>query len=502
MNSTPRWASETSPGRGLGPPPTIAGADAPWCGARNGGTATSARPGGSSPATEWMRVTSSASSRVSVGRMPGSRRASIVFPVPGGPISRRLCEPRRRSRAHGALAPGRADRRDPGTAPPSIALRRRSARTSARRSRPRKYATTSARWRTGTGSIPASAASGADSAAHTSRVRPGAARPLGDRERAGDRTDAPVERELADGRVLCEPLRRELPRGGEHGERDRQIESGALLAQRGGREVDRDPPVERPLERRRDDAAPDAVLRLLARAVGETDDREPGNCRAGGAPRPRPSAARGRRVRGSPRARARAHGAGKTVTEGDRLPEKRATSRATACSRGVHGERARLARCRSRPTAENPITWFCALSCGSSSLRDQSSRSRRVVAPGRPARDRPLIPLAQSRVTRAELYAPFSAAPSTTLTDCVPHRDRADDASRAGGAGGAGGTRGTCRPLRAGRACGQLSGREVDTEQRPVRDLRRVDRVVADLRVRYRAVDAAAACRRCCVRAG
>ena len=29
MNSTPRCARETSPGRGLGPPPTIAGADAP-----------------------------------------------------------------------------------------------------------------------------------------------------------------------------------------------------------------------------------------------------------------------------------------------------------------------------------------------------------------------------------------------------------------------------------------------------------------------------------------
>ena len=50
-------------------------------------------PGGSRPATEWIRVTSSASARVSAGRIPGKRRASIVFPVPGGPISRRLCEP-------------------------------------------------------------------------------------------------------------------------------------------------------------------------------------------------------------------------------------------------------------------------------------------------------------------------------------------------------------------------------------------------------------------------
>ena len=42
------------------------------------------------PATEWTRVTSSASGRVNGGKMPGSRRASIVFPVPGGPMSRRL----------------------------------------------------------------------------------------------------------------------------------------------------------------------------------------------------------------------------------------------------------------------------------------------------------------------------------------------------------------------------------------------------------------------------
>ena len=43
-SSTPRCASETSPGRGVEPPPTIAGADVPWCGARNGGTVTSGRP--------------------------------------------------------------------------------------------------------------------------------------------------------------------------------------------------------------------------------------------------------------------------------------------------------------------------------------------------------------------------------------------------------------------------------------------------------------------------
>ena len=43
---------------------------------------TSGRSAASMPATEWMRVTSSASRVESGGRIPGSRRASIVFPSP------------------------------------------------------------------------------------------------------------------------------------------------------------------------------------------------------------------------------------------------------------------------------------------------------------------------------------------------------------------------------------------------------------------------------------
>ena len=51
---------------------------------------SAAAPGGRRPQTEWILVTSSASCRSSGGRIPGSRRASMVLPVPGGPISRRL----------------------------------------------------------------------------------------------------------------------------------------------------------------------------------------------------------------------------------------------------------------------------------------------------------------------------------------------------------------------------------------------------------------------------
>src|SRR5205809_8121226 len=86
-NSTPPCARLTSPGRGYDPPPISPASEIVWCGARNGRRATSDSPSGSTPATEWIFVVSSASSRLIFGRMVGSRRASIVFPDPGGPRS-------------------------------------------------------------------------------------------------------------------------------------------------------------------------------------------------------------------------------------------------------------------------------------------------------------------------------------------------------------------------------------------------------------------------------
>ena len=89
---------------------------------------------GQEPATEWMRVTSSACSRVSAGRMPGSRRASMVFPVPGGPASRRLCRPA------AASSSARRARSWPRTSARSGRGRRRRARhrDRARLERPRR----------------------------------------------------------------------------------------------------------------------------------------------------------------------------------------------------------------------------------------------------------------------------------------------------------------------------------------------------------------------------
>ena len=104
-------------------------------------------------------------------------------------------------------------------------------------------------------------------------------RTLGDRERPRDGPDPPVERKLADGRVLREPLGWKLSRGAQYRKRDREVEAGTLLAQRRRREIDRDAPVVGPLERSGQHPAPHAVLRLLARPVGKADDREAGDSR-------------------------------------------------------------------------------------------------------------------------------------------------------------------------------------------------------------------------------
>src|SRR6185437_10156642 len=82
-----------------------------------------------------------------------------------------------------------------------------------------------------------------------------------------------VERELAHGRVPVELRSRQLTRRAEHGERDRQVEPGAFLAELRRRKVDGDPAV-REVELGGGDAAPDTFTRFLAGLVGQADDRE------------------------------------------------------------------------------------------------------------------------------------------------------------------------------------------------------------------------------------
>ena len=91
--STPRWASVTSPGRIGVPPPRSAASEIVQCGARTGRAVDERRGRRAGPATLWIAVTSIASSSVSGGRIDGRRRASMVFPEPGGPSSSTLWPP-------------------------------------------------------------------------------------------------------------------------------------------------------------------------------------------------------------------------------------------------------------------------------------------------------------------------------------------------------------------------------------------------------------------------
>ncbi len=154
---------------------------------------TSARPGGRRPATEWIRVTSSASARVSAGRIPGKRRASIVLPVPGGPISKTLCEPA------AAISSARRARSCPRTSARSGCKRAR--RASSRQRLVRRGVDLSSEVRDDLGEI--ADGHGLDARERSLGRRLGRAddpretstpRPFGDGERPRHRANPPVER--------------------------------------------------------------------------------------------------------------------------------------------------------------------------------------------------------------------------------------------------------------------------------------------------------------------
>ena len=202
--------------------------------------------------------TSSAASGSSGGRIPGSRRASIVLPIPGGPARSRLWPPA------AAISSTRLARSWPRTSP-----------------RSGTSAGATGRARLGRGRIALAAevrdrldevldrhgldAGERDLGSRLGRAdeAPGAVPPraLGRGERARHRAQTPVERELADRCVPGERARRQLTRGGEHRQRDREVEPRSLLAQVGGREVDGDP-AQRPLELGGRDTASHPLARL------------------------------------------------------------------------------------------------------------------------------------------------------------------------------------------------------------------------------------------------
>ena len=198
------------------------------------------RPAGRVPATEWIRVTSSASSRVSGGRMPGRRRPSIV--LPGS---------RRARQEHVVLSRGCKLERPSSTllAPNlgEVGQERLLELVASRRCGERDVllaAQVGDRLREVADRDDVDAGEGGlgSGLGSTEEARqPGPAGTLGDGDRAGDGAHAAVERELSHAGVLEQAGGRELMRAREERERDREVEPRPLLAQRRRSEVDGDP---------------------------------------------------------------------------------------------------------------------------------------------------------------------------------------------------------------------------------------------------------------------
>ena len=247
------------------------------CGAARGTAAGApARRRRAGPATDWMRVTSIASSGVSGGRIDGRRRASIVLPVPGGPCRNRLWPP---AAATSSAGDERVVAADVGEVGHRLGLglgRRRPARPAARRvaaqhRRPPRSATSTPR----TSTPGTSAASRARERGSTSRASPCRRAPSATASAPRIARTSPVSESSPTTAQPSTRLGVELAGGDEERDRERQVERRADLAQVGRREVDRDPLL-RELVARVDDRRPDALARLAHRLVGEADDRERG----------------------------------------------------------------------------------------------------------------------------------------------------------------------------------------------------------------------------------
>ena len=106
-SSTPRCARLASPGRGPRPPPTIAAADALWCGARNGGVVTSGMLGAKDPRHRVDSASPRAPRRPEgPGGAPGSgaRASSSRCPAARRRAGCARRSPRSRARARALLA--------------------------------------------------------------------------------------------------------------------------------------------------------------------------------------------------------------------------------------------------------------------------------------------------------------------------------------------------------------------------------------------------------------
>ena len=198
-----------------------------------------ARPG--RPQALATRAASMRLAGPSGGRIDGSRRAAIDLPAPGGPLISRLWPPAAAtsSARRSAGWPRRSARS--GTVPSPFRLRAQGRRR--RRLRRRRRAAELVEpidWRSPRRRRRAPPRPPTPRRRRSPARRP-ATRRLGHRQRAGDRPDRAVERQLAGERHVGERRRRELPGRGEDGGRDREVEARAGLAQVGRGEVGGDP---------------------------------------------------------------------------------------------------------------------------------------------------------------------------------------------------------------------------------------------------------------------
>ena len=438
----------------------------------------SGRSGGRSPHTEWMRVTSSASARPSGGRIPGSLPGEHRLPRSGRACRAAGCDLLRpRPRARGEPVPARARR--PGRERRLSSESARSGSNAGASISPRRYATASPRWRTATGSTPASATSGADSAAQTTRCSPA-------RRAPSATASAP-----ATGRTR--PSSASSPTAACSASRSAGI---CLVAARTASEIGRSNPD--PSLRN----AAGARLTVIRRFSGHSSEAETTPLRTRcfaswharsasptiakpGTPelqvrldldlsRLEPDESVGDRACEHP-AEARRGGVGPMVATTPRRNVK--TTEPTRAKQKTCKVKCSTPRCRSRPLPTKPFDLVPRVEERLDLLRDELEVVS-VVTPGSARGDRALAsPRTVAR--HAPVLKVPSIAPSTTLTAAV--RTVIAPMTPAGPAAPAGPGR-SGRSLRPGRARRQLARREVRAQQRPVRDLRRVDRVGPDLR--------------------